>query len=470
MKRFLQFGIIALALGSFSACGVLGSGSSSSSSGSGSGSGSGNGGGSGSGSGTGSVTQLNHIVWMLQENRSFDSYFGMLDNYRTAKGLGADVDGLPANASNPSADRTTTVPAFHYATVCTENLTSSWNASRRDIAQYDPTDPTTPMDGFVYSAAVYARDSDVTNPGYYVDTAGIRAMGYYTDADLPYYYFMATQFATSDRFFSPILSRTPPNRIANFAASALGVVNDIPTGTVFTENTIFTLLQNAGVTWKIYETSGNTYMGYFTGFYRQYKSSNIFPISQYFTDLKNGTLPQVAFIETGVEQSDVGGTSSLDEHPDANVQKGAAYVSTLINGLMKSSSWKDSAFILAYDEGGGLYDHVPPVAAVVPDAIAPMLKPTDVPDTYSRTGFRVPVIVVSPFAKQGYVSHTVMDTTAILKFIEERFNLPTLTARDAAQPSMDEFFDFTGIPNKTAPSNVPTQPTNGTCAIHSITP
>jgi phospholipase C len=295
-------------------------------------------------------------------------------------------------------------------------------------------------------------------------------MGYYTDQDLPYYYFMTTQFATSDRFFSPILSRTPPNRIANFAASALGVVDDIPTGTNFTQPTIFALLQNAGISWKIYETSGNTYLGYFVDFFRQYKGTNIFPISQYFTDVKNGTLPQVAFIETGVETSDSGGTSQLDEHPDANIQKGAAYVATLINGLMQSPSWKDTAFILTYDEGGGLFDHVPPQPAVVPDAIPPNLQPTDDVDDYSRTGFRVPLLVVSPFTKTGYVSHTVMDTTAVLKFIEFRFNLPSLTARDAAQADMSEFFDWTNVPNLTPPSNVPTQPTDGTCSYHSITP
>ena len=453
------------------ACGALGGGSSSSSSsGSSSGSG-GNGGGSGGGSGTGGITNLNHIVWMLQENRSFDTYFGSLNAYRSAHGLGSsDVDGLPANASNPSYDNTTTVAAFHLATVCTEGVTPSWNASRRDIDRGDPSDPSTPMNGFVYSAAVYAQDSDVQNPGYYDDTAGLRAMGYYTDADLPYYYFMATQFATSDRFFSPILSRTPPNRIANFAASALGIVDSIPIGTTFSQNTIFSLLQNAGVSWKIYETSGNTYLAYFLSFYKQYKGTNIVPISEYFTDVKNGTLPQVAFIETGVETSETGGTSHLDEHPDSNIQLGAAYVSSIVNALMNSKSWSDSAFILTYDEGGGLYDHVSPQPAVVPDSIAPMLLPTDDVDTYSRTGFRVPMIVVSPFAKSGYVSHTVMDSTAILHFIEERFSLPNLTARDQAQPPMDEFFDFTGVPNKTPPSNIPTQPTNGTCAIHSILP
>jgi phospholipase C len=149
------------------------------------------------------------------------------------------------------------------------------------------------------------------------------------------------------------------------------------------------------------------------------------------------------------------------------MQKGAAYVAKIINALMNSSSWGSSAFFLTYDEGGGLYDHVVPPSAVPPDGIPPNLQPNNRPDDYSRTGFRVPLIVVSPFTKKGYVSHTVMDTTAILKFIEMRFGLPSLTARDAAQPDMSEFFDLTNVPNQTAPSP-PTQPTNGPCTIHTL--
>lgn len=416
--------------------------------------------------GNGSITQIKHVVWMLQENRSFDNYFGKLNDYRQSKGLGADVDGLPANASNPSYDGTTQVQAFHLNTVCVESETPAWNASRRDVNRYNPLSKTGPMDGFVYSAANYAIDQNAAGIPY-TDVEGLRAIGYYTDQDLPYYYFMATQFATSDRWFSPILSRTPPNRIANLAASALGVVNDVPSGMTFSQPTIFSLLQDDGKTWKIYETSGNTYLGFFSPFYGQHKD-HIATIDQYYTDVANNTLPDVAFIETGVEANDTGGTSSLDEHPNANIQKGAAFVSNIINKLMSSPSWSSSAFILSYDEGGGNYDHVPPQDAVVPDAIAPMLSPTDDVDDYSRTGFRVPLIVVSPYAKKGYVSHTVMDSTAILTFIEKRFGLGHLTNRDAAQADMSEFFDFTNVPNQTAPTNMPTQPTNGTCNFHSL--
>lgn len=417
--------------------------------------------------GSGSISQVKHIVWMLQENRSFDNYFGKLNDYRQAHGLSAEVDGIPTNASNPSADGTTQVQAFHLNTACIENVTPSWDESRIDVNHSNPEMKTGPMDGFVFSAAHYAVDENLAGRGPYADTAGIRAMGYYTERELPYYYFMATQFATSDRFFSPILSRTPPNRIANFAASALGIVNDIPAGASFQQLTIFHLLQATGTTWKIYETSGNTYLGFFGTFFADNQAAHIAPISEYFTDVTNGTLPAVAFIETGVSKSETGGTSSLDEHPDTDIQTGAAFVERIVNALMQSTSWSSSVFMLAYDEAGGVYDHVPPQPAVIPDAIPPQLGPNNIVDDYSRTGMRIPLLVISPFTKKGFVSHTVMDSTAILKFIETRFGLPSLTARDAAQPDMTEFFDFTGVPNLIPPTPPP-QTGNAPCTIHTL--
>ncbi len=412
-------------------------------------------GGSGKPAGSGSLSQINHVVWIMQEMRSFDNYFGKLNDYRKTKNLSADVDGLPADASNPSLDGTTLVQAFHLNTVCIEQMTPAWDPSRRDINRYNPDLKTGPMDGFVYSAANYAINENAAGRGPYSDVEGVRAMGFYTEREIPYYYFMATQFATSDRFFGAILSRTPPNRIANLAASPLGVVNNIPEGTTFQQNTIFHLLENAGISWKIYSTIG-TYLGYFQPFFNQHHD-HIVPFDQYFTDLQNNTLPQVAYIEP---------INTANEHTSTNIQQGAARVAGIINALMSSKSWKDSVFFLTYDHGAE-YDHVPPQPAVIPDGIPPNLAPENRVDDYSRTGFRVPLIVVSPFAKQAYVSHTVMDNTAILKFIETRFNLPSLTGRDAAQPDMTEFLDLTNIPNANPPSP-PGQPTNAPCTYHTL--
>ena len=190
-------------------------------------------------------------------------------------------------------------------------------------------------------------------------------------------------------------------------------------------------------------------------------------------DLQGGTLPSVAYIEPGLD-------SGLDEHPGlddgrpgGSVRQGSQYVSTLINALMQSSSWGDSVFILTTDEHGGFYDHVPPQPTVSPDGIKPLdltanaiCAPPQTGPTcdFVYTGYRVPLIVVSPFSKKNFVSHTVADYTAWLKFVETRFKLPNLTQRDAAQMDMTEFFDFVNVPWKTPPTP-PVQPTNGQCYL-----
>ena len=414
------------------------------------------------------LQSINHIIFMIQENRSLDNYFGQLPAYWQANGFRSQpFDGIPADASNPSFDGLSMVPAFHIQTECTENLSPSWNESHVDWNRQDPTSSTSTMDGFVLNAAKFAMNNGLT------DTSGLRAMGYYDGSDLNYYYFMASNFATSDRWFSPAMDRTQVNRMYEFAATSQGYA--YPPGTNANDNapltapTIFDALDTAGISWKIYTTDttqGADPVTYLTQFAKYAPPNplppNVVPGSEFLTDAQNGTLPAVALIEDGYN-------SGLDEHPDNNAQAGAAYVSGLINGLMASSSWKDSVFILTYDEGGGLYDHVPLQPAVNPDDIAPIdLQPGDICTSggancdFNFTGFRLPLILISPFTKKNYVSHTVADYTAILKLIETRFKLSPLTKRDAAQMDMTEFFDFQNPPWISPPSP-PAQVMNGVC-------
>jgi phospholipase C len=425
---------------------------------------------------TATLQSINHIIFMAQENRGFDHYFGHLNDYRTAPpyNLPPDVDGTPANASNPSADGTTIVTPILMQSVCVENQSPSWNESHTQYNRQDPLSGIATMDGFVY---ISAKDA-AGNGGF--DLEGTRAMGYYDSAALPYYYFMATNFATSDKWFAPVLSRTHPNRMYLMAATSAGHVYPLAKGSpALTTKTIFELLQDNGISWKVYVTDPNpnpidgTLFNMFA-FSRQSQSlPNIVPATQFLTDAANGTLPQVAMIDAGY-------TSGRDEHPaettpSGSVEKGSAYVATLINGLMQSPSWGDSVFILTWDEGGGFYDHVPPVTTVSPDGILPIdLNPGDLCDLntgptcdFVYTGFRVPMILVSPYANKNSVSHVARDHTSILKLIETRFNLGNLTLRDAAQPDMDEFFDFVNAPWRTPPSP-PTQQTTGACYINQV--
>jgi phospholipase C len=426
------------------------------------------GGGNQSGGTVASLQSVNHIIFMLQENRSFDHYFGQLPAYWQANGFPAQpLDGLPSDASNPGFDGLSTVNAYHLQTECFADLSPSWNESHVDWNRQHPDSNTPAMDGFVFTAATYAQNPLPGQPPV-SDTAGIRSMGYYDGTDLNYYYFMASNFATSDRWFSPTMSRTPPNRLYLLAATSAG--HAYPPTASLPNKTIFDSLEAAGISWKVYVTEpAGSYVNMFEPFASTH-AANIVPVAQYLTDVQNGTLPAVALIETGY-------SSGRDEHPNNNVQTGAAYVASLINPLMSSPSWKDSVFILTFDEGGGTYDHVPPQPAKQPDGILPSdLQPTDICAAstedicdFKFTGFRVPMIVVSPFTKKNYVSHTTADYTAILRLIEGRFNLQPLTNRDAAQvdasgnPIMLEFFDFKNVPWATPPANVPAQNTNGTC-------
>src|SRR5258706_3407910 len=346
---------------------------------------------SSSGTGSGGIQKINHIIVLAQENRGFDHYFGGLRQYWAANGYpDQSFDGLPqfnpASGSQPLQGLAPSFPgcdpnfpapgndctidasspqvsSFHMVSMCEENPSPSWNESHVDWNRNNPLSATALLDGFVWTSAHDAR-----NLGFF-DVDGKRALSYYDGSDLPYYYFMASNFATSDRWFAPAMSRTQPNRMFMLAATSAGYTYPPPPGNPpLSTQTIFDSLQAAGVTWKVYVTdlsfatppAQNSALNFFAtaGKY----PNNIVPVAQFQTDLSNGSLPAVAYIEPGYN-------SGLDEHPGvddsttgANVPVGAQFAATLINSLMSSSSWKDSVFILTYDEFGGFYDHVPPQA------------------------------------------------------------------------------------------------------------
>jgi len=415
----------------------------------------------GSGGSSGSINNVNHIVIMMQENRSFDHYFGHLGVYRAAQGVGqaSDIDGTPSNVSFKTFDGSPNVSPVHMITMCSPDLTSNWLETHGTINLRNWTQVMNnpPMDGAAYMQGGFCAHSGC------FDTSGLRAMGYYTEADIPFYYWAATQFATSNRWFSAAPARTQINRMYLLAATSQGHVEPNSSTNVWnvTAKTIFESLQDAGVTWKVYVTNfdpsnpaSGSYMNAFYKFTPQHLA-NFVDAKTFATDAQNGTLPQVALIESGYE-------SGQDEHPLNNLQVGAAYAETFVSALMKSPNWKDTVFFLTFDEFGGFYDHVPPMATVNPDGIQPIDIPAGAPSgDFTITGLRVPLMVISPFAKQHFVSNTAADFTAMLKFIETRFNLQPLTKRDGMQMDMTEFFDWSA-PNLGS-TNPPAQQTDGKC-------
>lgn len=396
----------------------------------------------------GGLQGIKHIIVMLQENRSFDSYFSKLGDYAAAKFPGYQINaGYDPNIILPLFGGGTG-HLFHEPTVRTDNLSPSWDESHFDIDQQ--TDGTFKMDRFALTS------HSVSSP---TDPKGLRALGQYDNTDLPYYYELATQFATSDSFHSSLLANTVPNRQYMFCATSQGRIFPSPFGhPLWTCPTIFSSLQNAGVSWSYYDKDG-IFLAGFADWNNPAIQQKTAQIQNYFDILARPTadddLPSFVWIDPG------SGGSGLDEHPDNNIQKGAAYVKTIIDALMNSPAWHDSIFILAYDEGGGLYDHVPPFTVVPPDSTPPQLGPNDLPGDFTLSGFRVPIVVISPFVKPHFVSHTNRELTSILKLVETRFNLAPLTARDAAADDMTEFFDFINPPAFLTPPLLPAQPTTG---------
>ena len=502
------------------------------------------------------IQSIDHVIFMQQENHSFDNYFGMLNPYRKSNGwnIGDDgkdyeVDGIDDKLSTIANlnDEGASYSLFKFTSTCIDDESSDWLASYGDVNRYDfLTNRPILMDGFVHNAEGYAKSCAAPGAagscsGVFTDLTGHSAMGYYDQSFFNYYYYMASQFAVSDRWFSPVASKSIGNRIATFTGGTTqGLVKD-PGGddhlSQLDISNIFQELDQANVSWKIYYTvtqgfclntddctgSSNaaypatTFSSLTYSFRYMYENpsgaacapptqpssavgdstnsfcidpSHVAPLSTFFNDLTNGTLASFAFIEAGYGNN--------DEHPGSgqSVLLGQEQVANIVNSFMASSEWKDSVFFFSYDEGGGPYDHVPPVPghsndntdaslgtipdisqiAVNADSYGPCAPIGGSPTLHcdlasidpgansgdaaavqgfaAQLGFRLPNIIISPFTRKHYVSHTPMDHTAVIKFVENRFIGPSahLTPRDAAQPNLQEFFDFSNIPWMTPPT------------------
>ncbi len=368
---------------------------------------------------SGSKIPIDHFVMVMQENRTFDHYFSSLTV------PGQTVDGALADAGNPDPRSTTpgqTLSRFHQPSYCFDNPAEEWAQVHAEVDDGG-------MDGFTAQNAA----SDPVN-----DPAGLRAMGYYDESDLPFYYALARAFAISDRHFAAVLANTFPNRLYYMAGTSYGVVDDSvpsttdPAGQPYPN--LFTELDAAGVDWRFYADSNPTLLILLATYLQD--ESHVQPVSQFYVDADAGTLPPVSFVE-GVDGL---GGASPNEDPPADPQVGQAMVAQIVRAVMASPQWPSTAMFFTYDEQGGFYDHVPPRPACAPDDIAP--KSGSSLGGFGETGLRVPLIAISPYAKRGYVSHVPTEHTGLLRMLEARFDLPAMTRRDAnAEPPFD-LFDF----------------------------
>ncbi len=304
-----------------------------------------------------------------------------------------------------------------------------------------------------------------TNMGF-ANACGPASMGHFTGSQLPFYYSLASHFPIGDRYFSSVMGQTYPNRRFLIAATALGDVATNSTGISAKDapnGTIFDRLDSYNISWKDYYPDLPTAALFLPGYSNNLHDGKMAPINQFLSDAAAGQLPQFSLVDPYTNYSE----------EDGDISIGEAYAARIIGAVLASPNWARTVMFLVYDEHGGWYDHVPPQPAVRPDNIPPEITvPPDQPGAYDLTGFRVPCVVISPFAKRDFVSHVVHEHTSLLKFVEAKWNLPAMTYRDANAPDMLEFFDFSGRPPFAQPPALkdPLNPFTGALPASSLAP
>ncbi len=391
---------------------------------------------------------IDHFIILMQENRSFDHYFGTLRGVRgfddpSAMQLhtGRSVFFQP-DPENPDGYE---LP-FHLDTLTTSaqqlhDLSHAWGA------QHDS-----------YNNG--AMDGWVTAHRKINGSAGPLTMGYYTRADLPFHYALADAFTICDGYYCSVLGPTYPNRFYHWTASidpdgknGGPVVNNDAAegGVVYTWETYPERLERAGISWQMYFDVIDDYLlnilPYFKNFQDAGPNSSLRrnamygrPFDQFLDDVRSGNLPSVTWIIAHAE---------LCEHPAYLPAAGANYIRQILEALWSNPAvWAKSAVVINYDENDGQFDHV------VPRAPPPGTPGEFVGDQHIGLGFRVPCLVVSPFSRGGYVCSQTFDHTSVLRLLEARFGVevPNLTAwRRQTCGDLTAAFGFGEPPNLTIP-------------------
>lgn len=368
------------------------------------------------------ITAIQHIVFIVKENRSFDTYFG---TYPGANG-----------ATTGKISTGQVIPLGPTPDVMPDDLQHSWLAA------------ITAIDGGLMDRFDLLLGANLN--GYYL------AYTQMSQADIPNYFTYAQNFVLGDKMFSSLEGPSFPNHLYTIAAQSGGVVNNPESMKNYGSNTswgcdaqstvavqvldsngilssqypcfdVTTLadsLNTAGLTWKYYAPQQGQ-LGYIWTTYDAINhirnssmwTQNVLPTSQFESDAIHGQLPAVSWVIP------LWGAS---EHPPSSACNGENWTVQQINAVMQGPDWKSTAIFVVWDDFGGFYDHVPPPSV----------------DEYGL-GPRVPILIISPYAKTGYISHTQYEFSSVLKFIEERFGLPFLSARDAGANDTLDSFDFT---------------------------
>jgi len=369
-------------------------------------------------------SHIQHIVFIVKENRTFDHYFG------TFPGADGVTSGLIS-----TGDR---IPLRHARDRMPHDIGHDWSDAH--TAMHDGK-----MDRFDLVAAAITEND-------------ILSMTQFLDSDIPNYWSYAEHFALADHMFSSLAGASFPNHLYTVAAQSGGAISNVDSprwgcdtdedsevsvmdkrGAIshrfpcFDFQTLGDRLEAAGISWRYYApVAGQSgYIWSALDAIRHIRMTplweqRVLPFGSFADDARNGTLPAVSWLVPDFADS---------EHPtvgrfagtslSVSVCAGENWTVEQVNAIMQGPDWPTTVIAIAWDDFGGFYDHVPPPAA----------------DEFGY-GPRVPFILISPYAKQAFVSHTVYEFASVLQLIESRFNLQPLTARDAGANSLLDMFDF----------------------------
>ena len=352
------------------------------------------------------ATPIRHVVVIMKENHAFDNYFGTFPG----------VDGIPSVMSLPDG-RGGFVSLHWVNTTWTPDLPHGRAAM---IEAYHNGS----NDLFAVVAESQARG------------LGNVTVSYYDRRQLGYYWSLAENYTIGDRYFHSMLGPTVPNRLFSFAGTNDGLESNAIWLANISSPTIFGQLQSRGISWRYYYSPG-VLVAPLPTYFPEVASNpdmraRVVPMDELSKDLSSGNLAQVVYVDPSEH-------FSISEHPPEDVAVGEAWTKTLMDAIMSGSSWSSTAIFLTWDESGGFYDHAPP----------PQVD-------HWGYGFRVPMIVVSPYARRGFVDHDTMDHTSILKFIADNWQLPYLTEREARAGNLTTAFKFmapSGIVPRISPAS-----------------
>jgi len=373
---------------------------------------------------SGTINDVQHVVIFMQENRAFDHYYGTMKGVRGFADRNAIK--LPTGKSalyQPYSNSDGYILPFHMDTATTSAICA--NAPAMSY----------PVDTAIWNNGKYNAWNTARTPGL--------GMGYFNRADLPFYYALAENFTICDHYFCSTLTQTNPNRLHLFTGSnglSVGqsaVLDNTEPSAGFTWTTYAERLEAAGISWKIYQQSDNfddNALAWFANFKKATPGSALYDkgmatvpdlVTAFKSDIDNGTLPQVSWIIA---------PAALSEHANYKPAAGEDLSARLLAVLAANQSvWSQTAFILNYDENGGFFDHVPP--PIPPASSSQGLSSVSTAGEISggkAIGFgpRVPLIVVSPWSRGGYVNSQVFDHTSVIRFLEKRFGVqePNISA------------------------------------------